>query len=79
MKSLELAGVKRECRRSQGQAERCSIEPLNPAQPPLAGSVLWKTGSLLELVQVELALCGQRQGAGLGWIPLRPLNAGGRG
>ena len=79
MKRLELAGVKRECRRSQGQAERCSIEPLNPAQPPLAGLVLWKTGALLELVQVELALCGQRQGAGLGWIPLRPLNAGGRG
>ena len=79
MKSLELDGVKRECRRSQGQAERCSIEPLNPAQPPLAGSVLRKTGALLELVRVELALCGQRQGAGLGWILLRPLNATSRG
>jgi hypothetical protein len=77
MKSLELDGVKRECRRSQGQAERCSIEPLNPAQPPRAWSVIQKTGAF-ELVRVELALFAQRQGAGLGWIQLRPLNAGAR-
>ena len=77
MKSLELDGVKRECHRSREQGERCSIEPLNPAQPPRAWSVIQKTGAF-ELVRVELALFVQRQGAGLGWIQLRPLNAGAR-
>ena len=79
MKTQDLSDFKKECHRSREQGERCSIEPLNPAQPPLAGSVLRKTGALLELVRVELALCGQRQGAGLGWILLRPLNATSRG
>ena len=59
MKSLELGGVKRECRRSQEPVERCSIEPLNPAQQPWAWSVIRKSGAF-ELVPVELALCAQR-------------------
>ena len=79
MKPSEFAGFKRECRRSPEQGGRYSIEPLNPAQRPLVESVLRKTGALLELGRVELALCAQRQGAGLGWIPLRPRNATARG
>ena len=79
MKPSEFAGVKRECRRSREQEERCSIEPLNLAQLPQVWSVVRKTGEGFELVRVELALCEQRQGAGLGWIPLRSLNAAARG
>ena len=59
MKPSEFAGFKRECRRSQEPVERCSIEPLNPAQQPWALSVIRKTGAF-ELVPVELALCAQR-------------------
>ena len=77
MKPQDLADFKRECHRSLEQGERCSIEPLNPAQPPRAWSVIRKTGAF-ELVRVELELCAQRQGAGLGWIQLPPLNAGAR-
>ena len=77
MKTLDLSDFKKECHRSREQGERCSIEPLNPAQPPRAWSVIQKTGAF-ELVRVELALFAQRQGAGLGWIQLRPLNAGAR-
>ena len=77
MKTQDLSDFKKECHRSREQGERCSIEPLNPAQPPRAWPVIQKTGAF-ELVRVELALFAQRQGAGLGWIQLRPLNAGAR-
>ncbi len=78
MKTQELASFRRECRRSRERGEKCSIEPLNLVQPPLAWSVI-RTSGPSELVRVELVLCAQLQGPGLGWIPLRPLNAAARG
>ncbi len=79
MKTLELACFRRECRRFRERGGRCSIEPLNLVQRPLAWPVPQKGGPS-ELVQVELVLCAQQQqGPGLGWIPVRPLNAAARG
>ena len=56
MKTLELASFRRECRRSRERGEKCSIEPLNLVQPPLAWSVI-RTSGPSELVLVELVLC----------------------